>query len=151
MVTTANLRTYEPLADLLRGNPFFDVTPMFDVPRMRRAFATMPTAPEIKMDVREDQDAYYVKAEIPGVRKEDIHILVEGNTVSISAEVERKEEKKEGETVLCTELYEGKVARTFTLMGDLDDTKAEAKYENGMLELKLPKKVGAKTKMLTIA
>jgi HSP20 family protein len=53
--------------------------------------------------------------------------------------------------VLCTELYEGQVARTFTLMGDLDDTRAEAKYENGMLELKLPKKVGAKTKTLTIA
>lgn len=150
-MATANLRTYEPLADFFRGAPFFDMTPVFDVPRMRRALATMPAAPEIKMDVREDTEAYYVKAEIPGVRKEDIHIMVEGNTVSITAEVARKEEKREGETVLCTELYEGTVARTFTLMGDIDDTKAEAKYENGMLELKLPKKVGAKTKTLTIA
>jgi len=150
-MANANLRTYEPLADFLRGTPFFDMAPVFDVPRLRRAFAAMPAAPEIKMDVKEDPDAYFVKAEIPGVRKEDIHILVEGNTVSITADVEKKEEKREGETVLCTELYEGQVARTFTLMGDLDDTRAEAKYENGMLELKLPKKVGAKTKTLTIA
>jgi HSP20 family protein len=149
-MANANLRTYEPLADFFRGTPFFDMTPVFDVPRLRRAFAAMPAAPEIKMDVKEDPDAYFVKAEIPGVRKEDIHIVVEGNTVSITADVTKKEEKREGETVLCTELYEGQVARTFTLMGDLDDTKAEAKYENGMLELKLPKKVGAKTKTLTI-
>ena len=150
-MATTQLRTYEPLADFFRGAPFFDMTPMFDMPRMRRALATMPAAPEIKMDVKEDPDAYYVKAEIPGVRKEDIHITVEGNTVGISAAVQRKEEKKEGETVLCTELYEGNVARTFTLLTDLDEAKAEAKYENGMLELKLPKKVGAKAKTLTIA
>ncbi len=150
MATTANLRTYEPFADFFRASPFFDVTSMFDVPRMRRAMAAMPTAPEIKMDVTEDPAAYYVKAEIPGVKKEDIHILVEGNTVSITAEVEHKKEMKEGETVLCTELYEGRVGRTFTLLADLDDTKAEAKYDNGMLELKLPKKVGARSKALPV-
>ena len=150
-MATTHLRTYEPLADFFRTAPFFDMTPMFDLPRMRQALATMPAAPEIKMDVKEDPEAYFVKAEIPGVRKEDIHITVEGNTVGITADVERKEEKKEGETVLCTELYEGSVARTFTLRADLDEGKAEAKYENGMLELKLPKKVGAKAKTVTIA
>jgi HSP20 family protein len=150
-MATTNLRTNEPLADFFRGTPFYDMTPVFDMPRMRRAFAAMPAAPEIKMDVKEDPEAYYVKAEIPGMKKEDIRITVEGNTVSIAAETTRKEEKKEGENVLCTELYEGQVARTFTLLGDIDDTKAEAKYENGMLELKLPKRAGAKTKTLTVA
>lgn len=150
-MATTQLRTYEPLADFLRGNPFFDVMPVFDMPRVRRALATMPAAPEIRMDVKEDPDAYYVKAEIPGVRKEDIHILVDGDTVDITAEVARREETKDGETVLCTELVEGKVSRTFTLPADVDDTRAEAKYDNGMLELKLPKKAGARTRTLTIA
>ncbi|MFO1314734.1 MAG: Hsp20/alpha crystallin family protein [Burkholderiales bacterium] len=150
MATSTNLRTYEPFADFFRTGPMFDMTNLFDVPRMRRAFPPMPAAPEIKMDVTEDANAYHVKAEVPGVAKEDIHILVEGNTVSITAEVERKTEKKEGETVLCTERYEGKVGRTFTVLCDLDDTKAEAKYENGILELTLPKKVGAKSKELPV-
>lgn len=150
MANPANLRTYEPFADVFRANPFFDMTDLFDVPRLRRAFPAMPATPDIKMDVTEDADAYYVKAEIPGIRKDDIHILVEGNTVSITAEIERKKEMREGETSLCTELYQGKVARTFTVLADLDDTKAEAKYENGMLELKLPKKAGAKSKTLAI-
>jgi HSP20 family protein len=150
-MATANLRTYEPLADFFRGTPLFDMAPVFDMPRMRRALAAMPAAPEIRMDVKEDPGAYYVKAEIPGVAKEDIHIVVEGNTVAIAADVTRREEKKEGETVLCTELHEGRVARTFTLLADVDDARAEAKYENGMLELKLPKKAGARSRTLTIA
>jgi len=151
MANTINLRTYEPFADVFRTNPFFDMTGLVDVPRMRRAFPAMPVAPEVKMDVTEDPEFYYVKAEIPGVKKEDIHILVEGNTVSISAQVETRKEMREGETSLCTELYQGSVARSFTVMTDLDDTKAEAKYENGMLELKLPKKVGARAKTLAIS
>ena len=151
MATPVNVKVYEPFADMLRGDPFFDVTRLFDVPRMRRTFAGMPAAPDIKMNVVENPDNYFVKAEIPGVAKEDIHVLVEGNTVSIDAKVERKEELKEGETMLCTELYEGAVARTFTLLSDIDDTKAEARYENGMLELRLPKKAGARSKALPVS
>jgi HSP20 family protein len=151
MANTANLRTYEPFADVFRANPFFDMTDLFDVPRLRRAFPAMPAAPEIRMDVTEDTEAYYVKAEIPGIKKEDIHILVEGNTVSITAQIERRNVMREGETSLCAELYQGKVARTFTVLADLDDAKAEAKYEDGMLELKLPKKAGAKSKTLAIS
>ena len=69
----------------------------------------------------------------------------------IDAKIERREELKEGETMLCTELYEGTVARTFTLLSDIDDTKAEARYENGMLELRLPKKAGARSKALPVS
>ena len=96
------------------------------------------------MDVTEDANAYRVKAEIPGVKKEDIHVSVEGNTVSISAECERKDETRKDETLLCSELYRGKAARSFTVMTDVDEAKAEAKYENGILELTLPKKAGAR-------
>ncbi|MFO1324007.1 MAG: Hsp20/alpha crystallin family protein [Burkholderiales bacterium] len=151
MVTTTNLKTYEPFADMFRANPFLDVTGLFDLPRLRRAVSAMPPAPEIRMDVTETPDAYHVKAEIPGVKKEDIHIVIEGNTVSISVQVEQKSETREGETALCTELYRGSMARTFTLLADVDDALSQAKYENGMLELTLPKKANAKSKTLTVA
>ncbi len=150
MAAQPNVKVYEPFADFARGDPFFDLTRLFDVPRMRRAFPAVPAAPEIRMNVKEDPAAYYVTAEMPGVKKDGIHILVDGNTVSISAKVEQKKEVKEGETMLCTELYEGNVARTFTLLSDLDDTQAEAKFENGLLELKLPKKAGGRARELPV-
>ena len=150
MVVMNNLKTYEPFADMVRGSPMFDVTGLFDFPRTRFGYATQRAEPGIKMDVTEDANAYRVKAEIPGVKKEEIQVSVEGNTVSISAEFERKEETRKDETLLCSELYRGKVARSFTVMADVDESKAEAKYENGILELMLPKKLGAGTKALEI-
>ena len=150
MAVMNNLKTYEPFADMVRGSPMFDFAGLFDLPRTRFGYPTARVEPGIKMDVTEDASAYRVKAEIPGVKKEEIHVSVEGNTVSISAEFERKEETRKDETLLCSELYRGKVARSFTVMSDVDESKAEAKYENGILELMLPKKVGAGTKALEI-
>ena len=149
MTVMNNLRTYEPFADMVRS-PMFDFTGLFDLPRARFGYPTPRAEPSIKMDVTEDANAYRVKAEIPGVKKEEIHVSVEGNTVSISAEFERKEETRKDETLLCSELYRGKMARSFTVMADVDESKAEAKYENGVLELMLPKKLGAGTKALEI-
>jgi len=150
MTVLNNLKTYEPFADIVRGTPLFDVTGLFDLPRTRFNYPAMRSEPDIQMDVSEDAMGYCVRAEIPGVKKEDIHVAVEGNTISISAEVVRKSETKKDETLLCRELYQGKVARSFTVMCDVDDSKAEAKYENGILELLLPKKQGALTKALEI-
>jgi len=145
MAILSNLKTYEPFADVVRGTPMFDFTGLFDLPRTRFAYPTMRDVPDIKMDVTETPADYRVCAEIPGVRKEDIHVAVEGNTISISAEVERKTEPKKDETqrdetVLCRELFHGKVARSFTVMCDVDESRSAAKYENGILELTLPKK-----------
>jgi HSP20 family protein len=150
MAVFNNLKTYEPFTDMVRATPMFDFTGLFDPPRTRFTYPTMRTEPDIRMDVTEDAAVYRVRAEIPGVTKEDIHVAVEGNTVSISAEVQRKSETKKDETVLCRELYQGKVARTFTVMADVDESKAEAKYEYGILELTLPKKQGALTRALQI-
>ena len=150
MATMNNLKTFEPFADMVRTTPMFDLTSLFDVPRTRLAYPAMRTEPDIRMDVSEDATAYRVRAQIPGVKKEDIHVAVEGNTVSISAEVERREETRKDETLLCSELFQGKAARSFTVMADVDDSKAEAKYENGILELVLPKKLGASMKKLDI-
>ena len=110
----------------------------------------MEVAPRIKLDLSELDNSYTVKAEIPGVRKEDIDVRVDGNVVTISAEVKKeKEEKKEGR-VLRSERQEGYASRSFTLACPVDEAKAAAKYENGILELSLPKKAEISTKRLSV-
>lgn len=95
---------------------------------------------EIKLDVKETDAAYAVHAEMPGVKKEDIQVQINGNRVAISAEVKRENEKKDGERVLRSERYFGSIARSFTLASEIDDAKAEATFEDGVLALTLPKK-----------
>jgi HSP20 family protein len=105
---------------------------------------------QIKIDVSEDDKAYTVHADIPGVKKEDINVNIEGSQVAISAEVKNEKEVKEGDKVLRNERYFGRVSRAFTLTEDVDETTAQAKYNNGVLELVLPKRATAKTRSLTI-
>lgn len=108
-------------------------------------------APQIKLDVNEADANYVVKAEVPGVRKEDIDVRIEGNQVTISAEVKKdKEEKKDGR-ILRSERHYGYASRTFSLASDVDEAKSSAKYENGILELTLPKKTTSSSKRLPIA
>ena len=86
-----------------------------------------------------------VRADIPGVKKEDIKVDVNGNVVSISAEVkeEKEQEQKEGARVIRSERYYGSLSRSFSLGQDVDDKAANAKYTDGVLELTLPKKAGS--------
>lgn len=140
------------MANLTRFSPRDDV---FD--DLFRGFFMRPVrlegGPEmqIKMDVKEDDKAYTVHAEVPGVKKDDIHVNIEGNQVSISAEVKNEKEEKEGEKVLRSERYYGKVSRTFTLGSEVDDASASAKYEDGVLLLTLPKKAASKATRLEIS
>jgi HSP20 family protein len=94
----------------------------------------------IGVEVSENEQAYMVRAEIPGVKKEDIKVDVRGNRVSIAAETRRETQEKEGTRLLRSELYYGQQSRSFTLEQDVDETKAEAKYIDGVLELTLPKR-----------
>ncbi len=105
---------------------------------------------QIRMDVKEDDKAYTVHAEIPGVKKEDIHVTVDGNQVAISAEVKQEKEARENEKTLRRERYYGRVSRAFQVGQDVDDAAAQAKYSDGVLELTLPKKAIA-SKRLTVA
>ncbi len=82
--------------------------------------------------------------------KEDIHVAIEGNQVSISAEVKNEKEVKEGEKLLRSERYYGSVSRSFSLAQDVDEGAAQAKYKDGVLELTLPKKVVASARKLVI-
>jgi HSP20 family protein len=106
--------------------------------------------PAIKMDVKERADAYLVHAEPPGVRKEDIHVVVDGKQISISAEVKQQQEHQEGDRVLRCEPYYGKVSRSFQLEQDLDDPQATARFTEGVLELTLPKRIASPSKRLNI-
>lgn len=130
--------TFEPFDDLFKG--FF---------RPAR-FEGQTQQMQIKMDVKEDDKAYNVHAEIPGVKKEDIHVTIAGNQVSISAEVKKEKEEKEGEKVLRSERYYGKVYRSFSLGQDVDESTATAKYNEGVLNLTLPKKATSSAKKLSI-
>jgi HSP20 family protein len=105
---------------------------------------------QIKVDVKENDGAYTVHADIPGVKKEDIHVTVEGNMVSISAETKSEKEEKKGEKVIRSERYVGKVSRSFSLGSDIDEAKAQAKYTDGVLELTLPKKTSSASKKLAV-
>src|SRR5215831_14684000 len=105
----------------------------------------------IRVDVKENAEAYTVVAELPGVKKEDIHVEVEGNEVTISAETRREKEAKEGEKWLRVERYAGKTERRFALPQELDDAAAAAKFTDGVLELTLPKKAQVTGRKLAIS
>jgi len=110
-----------------------------------------PAAPaQLRVDVTENEAGYVVRAEIPGVRKDDINVAIDGNQVEISAEVKNEKEVKEGEKVLRSERYYGKVYRAFALGHEVDQGATQAKYADGILELTLPKKASASVKRITI-
>jgi len=138
----ATLQVYDPFADTSFDELFRGFL------RPARNDRSAPAA--IKVDVKETDKGYIVNAEVPGVKKEDIHVAVEGNQVTIAAEVKRESEQKEGERVLRTERYYGNVYRSFTLPAELDEAASEAKYDNGVLELKLAKKPASSGRKLTV-
>ena len=110
----------------------------------------LPEPSQIKIDVKEDDAAYTVHAEVPGVSKEDINVSIDGNVVSLRAEVRQHDQKKDGEKLLRSERYYGAVARSFQLPVEVDAAQARARYDNGVLVLTLPKKQGNKTQRLAI-
>ena len=139
----ANLTRYDPFETGLE--PFDDLFRGFFRPvRMEREL------PQFRMDVKENDKAYTVHADLPGVKKEDIHVSIEGNTVAISAETRSESEQKEGEKVLKRERSYGKVYRSFSLGADIDEASASAKYNDGVLALDLPKKAAAASKRLAV-
>ena len=105
---------------------------------------------QFRVDVSEDENAYTIRAEIPGVKKDDINISIDADQVAISAEVKNEKDVKDGERVLRSERYYGKVYRAFALGQPVDENGAAAKYADGILELTLPKKAAVSAKRITI-
>ncbi len=141
----ANLRLFEPSLN----EPFESVFRRFMSPlRLEKNMEDM----DIRIDVVEKDNVFKVRADLPGVKKEDINVRIDGNLVQIDAETKgEKEFKEEGGKVLRSERYYGSVSRAFTLTQDVDEAKAVAKYENGVLTLELPKKATSAAKRLTVS
>ncbi len=139
------------MANITRYDPF-EMTDPFD--NLFRGFFRPvqmdKEMPKIRMDVKEGEAAYAVHADMPGVAKEDIHVTIDGNTVSISAEVKKNTEQKEGEKVLRSERYYGRVSRSFALEHEVDESAAVARYQDGVLELTLPKKQATAARRLNV-
>lgn len=116
------------------------------------ATANFEAPGEIRVDVNEDDKGYEVRAEVPGAKKEDIRVSVDRNVVSISAEVKRESEDKGDKKgrALVKELYYGSSARSFSLAHEVDEKAAQAKYDNGILILNLPKKMEASSRTLNV-
>jgi HSP20 family protein len=104
----------------------------------------------IRMDVTETPDGYLVQAEMPGVKKDDINVEIEGNQVTLTAEVRREREQKDGDKPLRSERYYGNVYRSFTLPHELDEAASVAKYADGLLELKLIRKAALAGRKLPV-
>ncbi|TFW31302.1 Hsp20/alpha crystallin family protein [Massilia horti] len=140
----SNLTRFEPFGDISRLNPLRTIDELFRELTPRGMLRELQQSePMINVEVTENDQTYTVRAEIPGVKKDDIKVDVRGNRVSITAETKREQEQKEGNRLLRSELYYGQMSRTIMLEQEVDDTKAQAKYNDGVLELTLPKRAPA--------
>ncbi len=139
----ANITRYSPFDeafdDLFRG--FFVRPVSYDAPA---------GAAQFRVDVSENEKAYTLRAEVPGVKKDDINVTIDGDTVAISAEVKQEKDVKDGGRVLRSERYYGKLYRAFTLGQAVEEAGTHARYADGVLELTLPKKAAAQAKRIAI-
>jgi len=139
----ANVTRYDPFGelfdDIFKG---YLVRPVMGEGR--------ESAPRVKIDVTEQNGSFKVLAEIPGVKKEDIQLNVDGDQVSITAEVKQEKDVKEGERLVHSERFYGKTSRAFRLGYEIDEAKVQAKYNDGVLELVPPKKQTAAAKQIAI-
>ena len=145
-----NVVRSDPFQELARFDPFRELEMFAPWNRFRRWMQEVPGEPVMKLDVVEDEKAFMVKADLPGVKKEDISVEVEGNQVSITAETRRETEEKKGETVVHSERYFGRQSRSFILSSDIDRDNVQAKFTDGVLELTLPKTAAGKAQRITI-
>lgn len=139
------------MANVTRYTPFED---LFN--EMTRGFFVKPLTMQggqeltLKIDVKEDDKAYTVHADIPGVKKEDIQVDLDGNVVSVRVEAKRDKEEKKDEKVIYSERSYGLVSRSFTLPHEVDSQGARAEYKDGVLNLTLPKKADSGGKRISV-
>lgn len=140
----SNLR----LSDNRVGDHFESVLRRFFSPAALEMDTTLMRMP---MDVTERDGLYEVKADLPGFKREEINVRIDGNLVQIDAQTSTtKEEKSNGDAVLRSERYSGAVSRSFSLAQDIDESKVQAKFLDGVLTLQLPKKASQATHKITV-
>jgi HSP20 family protein len=142
--TMANLRLFEPAL----SDPFETMFKRFMAPvRLEMENGSL----DMRLDVAEMDGLYKVRADLPGVKKDDIKVRIDGNIIQIDAEVKADPTlEATGVKLLRSERLQGAVSRTFSVAQDVDDAKASAKYEDGVLTLELPKKATTASKKITI-
>jgi HSP20 family protein len=140
----------DPVREIAHFDPFRNIESFFPMPQLRRWIPEALAEPTIKLDVTEDEKAYHVKAELPGVKKEDVQVEIDGNQVSLTAEINREKDVKKGETLVHSERFYGKQFRSFTLGREIDRKAAQAKFRDGVLELTLPKNGSPTAQRLTV-
>lgn len=140
---------WNPIRQIARFDPVLEFEDLVRGLGLRSPSRPFEDALEMRMNVVEDDASYRVTIDVPGVRKEDIDVSIEGNQVSVTAELKR-EEKKESEKELCSERCEGRIYRAFTLPSEIDSDKATARCEGGVLSLTLPKKGGNHARKLPV-
>lgn len=112
--------------------------------------AELPASVRARMDVVDKGDKYAVSVDLPGVRKEDIQVSIDGAHVTVTAENKSEREVKNGEKVLHTERFATSYARSFELPAEVTEEGADAAFENGVLRLTLPKRAQVVSKRLTV-
>lgn len=146
-----HLTRFDPFGELTRFDAFRGFEDLFKNFASGQLSADSSGEARIRLDVSETEEAYAVRAEMPGIKKEDVKITIDGNKVSIRAESRSETEQKEGETVLRRERFYGVQSRSFALANEIDDSTATAKYEDGILILHLPKRTsGSGIKTLSV-
>jgi HSP20 family protein len=139
-----------PFADLLDIQR--EMNSLFDVSLHRwgsRDEGLLESAWAPAIDIHDSKDNLVVKAELPGLKKEDIDVSVQNGTLVIKGEKKEETEKRE-KGVIRTERFYGSFHRAISLPTAVDESKVKAAYKNGVLELTLPKKEEAKPKQIKV-
>jgi HSP20 family protein len=145
-----NLPTrWNPFRQMNRFDPLGDFEDLFRGMALRPLSRQDENAMEMRMDITEDDKAYRITVDMPGVKKENVDVSVDGNQVTISAEITR-EQSSDNEKQLYSERYSGKAYRSFSLPTEVDSGKSEARYDGGVLKLTLPKKATGGSRHLSI-
>ena len=102
-------------------------------------FVSSMVAPSFKVDVSEDEEAIYIDADMPGMKKEGVKISMDEDVLTISAERTHEEEQKKKDYHRVERSY-GSMSRSFSLGENVDLENVDAKYDNGVLHIVVPKK-----------
>ncbi|HYM48156.1 MAG TPA: Hsp20/alpha crystallin family protein [Burkholderiaceae bacterium] len=143
-LSTRRGESFNSLVDEL----FSDFFHRANVPAARHS--NTPAVSRARMDVLDKGGNFEVKVDLPGIRKDDIHVGIEGARVSINAESKDSSETKNGDKVLYSERYSTSYARSFELPADVTEEGADARFEDGVLTLSLPKRAPTVSKRLAV-
>jgi HSP20 family protein len=145
-----NITRWTPFRQLARLDSLSDVEDAVRGLGLRMLSRDVDSPLEMRMDITEKEGSYQTVVDLPGIDKDKIEVSIDRNQVSIKAEVDRQTRKLEGKEI-HSERYCGSSFRSFTLPQEIDEAKAQAKYENGVLTLTLPKKSNGRNHRIAVS